>query len=82
MARFFYTPALNRSLRAFNVGLFFGMRTQVAVQALQTLIGYVASGQVRVDVNHTFPLRRAAEAHRLLEQRQSTGKTVLKPWED
>ena len=77
---FFYNPALNQSLRAFNVGLYFGLRPQVAVESLHTLIGHVVSGRVRVNVGHVLPLREAADAHRLLEDREATGKIVLKPW--
>lgn len=77
---FFYAPALNQSLRVFNVGLYFGMRPQAAAAALRTLVGQVATGQVKVSVGHVLPLARASEAHRLLEIRQSTGKIILKPW--
>jgi NADPH:quinone reductase-like Zn-dependent oxidoreductase len=76
----FYDPALNQSLTAFNLGAFFGLRPQAAVAALQTLIGYVASGQVKVDIGHVLPLSAAAQAHRLVEDRRSVGKIVLKPW--
>lgn len=76
----FYAPALNQSLRAFNLGLYFGLRPQAAVTALQTLIGHVAAGRVKVNVGHVLPLSEAADAHRLLESRASTGKIVLKPW--
>ena len=41
------------------------------------LFGVVASGAVRIEVNQTFPLRRAADAHRALEERKTTGSTVL-----
>jgi len=37
----------------------------------------VASGAVAVDVRHVFPLASAADAHRLVERRASTGKVVL-----
>lgn len=76
----FYDPSPNQSLVAFNLGLWFGMRPEVAVGALRTLIGFVASGQVKVPVGHVLPLSRAAEAHRMLEGRRTTGKIVLKPW--
>ena len=76
----FYNPSPNQSLVSFNLGLWFGMRPEVAVGALRTLIGFVASGQVQVPIGHVLPLRRAAEAHRMLEGRQTTGKIVLKPW--
>lgn len=79
---FFYDPALNQSLRTFNLGVYFGLRPQVAVAALQTLVGYVAGGQVTVQVGHVLPLADAARAHRLVENRETTGKVVLKPWPD
>jgi NADPH:quinone reductase-like Zn-dependent oxidoreductase len=75
----FYDPALNQSLIAFNLGAYFGLRPQAAVAALQTLIGYVASGQVKVKVGHVLPLSAAAEAHGLLENRRSVGKIVSSP---
>jgi NADPH2:quinone reductase len=77
---FFYAPALNQSLHAFNVGLFFGLRPDTAISALGTVMAHVATGQVKVPVGTVLPLRQAAEAHRLLETRQATGKIVLKPW--
>jgi len=46
------------------------------------LIEHVAAGRIAVQIGHVLPLARAADAHRMLEQRQSTGKIVLKPWSD
>ena len=37
----------------------------------------VASGKVRVDVRQRFPLEQAAEAHRSLEARATSGSTIL-----
>ena len=79
---FFYTPALNQSLRVFNLGLYFGLKPEAAFSALQTLIGHVASGTVTVPLGLRMPLSAAAEAHRLLEGRDTTGKIILRPWED
>ncbi len=78
----FYDPALNQSLLSFNLGLFFGLRPEAAVSALQTIVAFVASGQVKVQIGHVLPLSEAAEAHRMLEDRRSTGKIILKPWAD
>lgn len=39
----------------------------------------VLSGKVRIDVNQRFALRDAAEAHRALEGRRTTGASVLLP---
>jgi NADPH2:quinone reductase len=43
------------------------------------LFEVVQSGAVKIRVNQTFPLAEAAEAHRALEARQTTGSTVLLP---
>lgn len=47
--------------------------------AAAALFGVVEQGVVRIEVEQTFPLREAAEAHRALESRQTTGSTVLLP---
>ncbi len=78
--RFFYNLALNQSLDVFNLGLWFGLRPEAAIRALQSLIGFAASGQLKVQINQVLPLSKAAEAHRLIEGRQTTGRVVLKPW--
>lgn len=80
--RFFYNPSLNQSIHVFNLGLWFGMRPQAAAKAMGDLIGFAASGQLKVNVNHILPLSKAAEAHRMMEARETTGKIVLKPWQD
>lgn len=74
-----YDPAPNQSVVGFNLGPWFELRLPTAVGALQQLIEWVGSGQVRVPVPHPLPLARAAEAHRLLESGATTGKLVLKP---
>ncbi len=43
------------------------------------LFDVVTSGAVRIRVAQTFPLKDAAEAHRALEGRRTTGSTVLLP---
>lgn len=48
-------------------------------RSAQDLMQVVASGAVRIRVNQTFPLKDAADAHRALEARQTTGSTVLIP---
>jgi NADPH:quinone reductase len=50
------------------------------LQATATeLFDVVQSGHVRIAVNQTYPLREAAQAHRDLEARKTTGSTVLIP---
>lgn len=41
------------------------------------LFDAVGSGKVKISVNQTYPLRSAAQAHRDLEARKTTGSTVL-----
>lgn len=45
----------------------------------QDLIDVVLSGAVQIKVNQTFSLKDAAEAHRALQARKTTGCTVLLP---
>jgi len=45
----------------------------------EDLFKVVSSGAVKISVNQTYPLKDAAQAHRDLESRKTTGSTVLKP---
>jgi NADPH2:quinone reductase len=47
--------------------------------AAHDLFGMVTSGAVRIEINQRFPLKDAAEAHRALEGRRTTGSTLLMP---
>jgi NADPH:quinone reductase len=47
--------------------------------AAKALFDVVQSGAVRIEINQTFALRDAAEAHRALEGRKTTGSTLLLP---
>jgi NADPH2:quinone reductase len=47
--------------------------------ASKALFEKVLAGEIRVDVNQRFRLADAAEAHRALEGRRTTGATVLVP---
>ena len=43
------------------------------------LFEVVKSGKVKIDVSHTYPLKDAAQAHRDLEARKTTGSIILVP---
>jgi NADPH:quinone reductase len=43
----------------------------------QDLFEVVLSGAVRIEVNQTYPLKDAVEAHRDLQSRRTTGSTIL-----
>jgi NADPH:quinone reductase len=46
-------------------------------RAANELFEVVTSGKVKIEINQRFPLKNAAEAHRALEARKTTGSTVL-----
>ena len=54
------------------------MRTRAEIEETTTeLFDVVSAGVVRVEVNQSYALEDAAQAHRDLERRQTTGSTVL-----
>ncbi|XP_058104384.1 uncharacterized protein LOC131248231 isoform X2 [Magnolia sinica] len=49
------------------------------LEAARELFASIASGLLKVHVNHTYPLSHAAQAHADLEGRKTTGSVVLIP---
>jgi len=49
------------------------------VESAKALFEVVLSGAVKIRVNQTYPLKDAAQSHRDLEARKTTGSTVLLP---
>jgi NADPH2:quinone reductase len=49
------------------------------LDAARELFEVVESGAVKIQINQRLPLREAAEAHRALEGRKTTGSTLLLP---
>jgi NADPH2:quinone reductase len=47
------------------------------VTSAQDLFEAVTSGKVKITINQTYPLREAAQAHRDLEARKTTGSTIF-----
>jgi NADPH:quinone reductase len=80
-------PPVNPAILAMKGSLFLTRPTLVTytakredlVAAAEELFGVVASGAVRVTINHRYPLAEAVAAHRALEQRGTTGSIVLIP---
>jgi len=59
-----------------------GQYTATRAELLQRageLFDWIASGKLKLRISQTLPLKDAAEAHRLLEGRKTTGKLLLIP---
>jgi NADPH2:quinone reductase len=52
-------------------------RTDRITLAIMSLMQYILSGQLEIIVGQTFPLEQAAEAHKAIAERRTTGKVVL-----
>jgi NADPH2:quinone reductase len=49
------------------------------LQRAGDVLGWIRDGKLHLRVEHQFPLAQAAEAHRALEGRKTTGKILLIP---
>lgn len=70
---------LNQTVTGFYIRGYFE-RPQLIERTLAEIVGFVQTGQLKLQVGARIPLTEAAEAHRQLEGRQTTGKIVLDPW--
>ncbi|MBE7210090.1 MAG: quinone oxidoreductase [Gluconacetobacter diazotrophicus] len=61
-----------------KLATYIGRREQL-VGAAAELFGLLRDGTLRVRIGHAYPLSAAAEAHRALEARATTGSTLLIP---
>ena len=60
------------------MGAYVAKREELLASA-GALFDLVGRGKMKIEVNQTYPLSRAADAHRDLEARKTTGSTVLLP---
>ncbi|RXF75098.1 quinone oxidoreductase family protein [Hansschlegelia zhihuaiae] len=68
------------SLFATRASLFNHIGTRPELEATAAdLFDVVTSGKVTIEIGRRFPLEKAADAHRALEARETTGSTVLIP---
>ncbi len=61
-----------------TLGTYVAKRADLVANANE-LFDVVSKGAVKINVNHTYPLKDAAQAHRDLEARKTTGSIVLVP---
>jgi NADPH2:quinone reductase len=69
----------NIGVHGFYLGRLLGREPERVARAAQDVLRLWEGGVVRPVVGAELPLAEAAEAHRLVESRQSTGKVVLIP---
>jgi NADPH2:quinone reductase len=71
----------NRTVTGFYIGAYLAF-PELVQSTLGEIIGFIMNGKLSLQVGTVLPLAQAAEAHRLLEGRRTTGKVVLQPWVD
>ena len=69
----------NIGVHGFYLGRLIGRNPDLVARAAQDVLRLWEAGAVRPIVGAEFPLEQAGEAHRLIEERRSTGKVVLIP---
>jgi NADPH2:quinone reductase len=61
-----------------TTGHYFGDKASLR-RTMAAVFDAVLAGKIRPAINQRFPLEKAADAHRALEARETTGATVLLP---
>jgi len=69
----------NKRVIGYHLGRAIGAVPDRVMGAIPKLTELLGSGTLEVQVGHSFELTDAAEAHRLIEERNSSGKVVLIP---
>jgi NADPH2:quinone reductase len=57
----------------------YASRREALLQRSRDLFEWISSGKLRVRMEFEFPLNKAADAHKALEGRNTTGKVLLVP---
>lgn len=68
----------SQSVMGFHLNGILG-RPALMMSSLTTLLTWISTGQIKIQVGHTFPLVEIRKAHELIASRQSYGKIVLEP---
>lgn len=69
----------NGSVTGVFLGAEMAMRPDRARQMIAGLLERVATGELKVVIDRTFPLAEAADAHRYIESRKAFGRVLLVP---
>lgn len=68
-----------RSLLGFSLGTTRNERPHLLAEPAKKVLQFLAEGRLRMFIGERFPLSEAVQAHRLVENRKSTGKVLLLP---
>ena len=66
----------NRTVIGLNLGHLWDERRQIAA-AMELLLAEIGAGRLKPVIAKTFPLERAADAHRYMQSRSNIGKVIL-----
>jgi len=66
----------NLTVSGFHLNAYLAKKEAMA-NAIRDLYAWVEQGKIRFIVNHTYPLEEAAQAHRDISDRKTSGKVVL-----
>lgn len=68
---------LSKSILGVNMLKIADNKPHIVKNCLNAVVGLWREGKIKPQVNHTFKANELAEAHKLLEDRKSTGKIVI-----
>lgn len=66
-----------RSVLGFSFGTTRSKRPHLLRDTAERVLAYLADGRLQIKIGRRFPLEEAANAHKWVESRQSTGKVLL-----
>lgn len=67
----------NITQSGFNLAFFINNKMELWQQALETVIGLLMQGKLKVEIAHRYALEDASSAHKAVENRETTGKVIL-----
>lgn len=65
------------SVFGYSSGTYRKLRPSGVHEASTAMLEHLAAGDIEIEIGEVFPLARAADAHRAIESRMSTGKLLL-----
>jgi NADPH2:quinone reductase len=71
--------AMNHTVVGFGIYEYFKDQDRIQ-SSFDEIFRFVRAGELLIGGGKVLPLSKAAEAHRIVEGRESTGKVVLEPW--